>query len=107
MTYEDNTDNVQKYAPGEEVPLYFQIVAPHSGSANVSVVSTSKNSVIASDLAKWDEYALTSETMKDSWQHFTVKMPSNLGSQCVSAGDCVLQVSMGQQRSNHCFLAES
>lgn len=92
MRFADNTDNVQKYTAGEEVPLYFQIVAPHSGYANVSVVNTASNSILASNLTHWDEYAMTSTPMKAAWQNFTVKMPTDLGSQCATAGDCVLQM---------------
>lgn len=60
MKFDDNADNVQTYTAGQEVDLNFAIRAPHSGYANVSIVDTATNSIIASDLKKWDEYALTS-----------------------------------------------
>ncbi|USW55650.1 Putative cellulose/chitin-binding protein [Septoria linicola] len=92
MKFEDNTDRVQSYTAGEEVPLYFNIRAPHSGYANVSIVETASNSIIAANLSSWDEYALTSEPMKTSWTNFTVTIPDDLGSKCSTAGDCVLQM---------------
>ena len=38
LKFDDNVSNIQTYTPGQEVPLYFQVVAPHSGVANVSYV---------------------------------------------------------------------
>lgn len=92
MKYDDNTAQVQTYTSGQEVDMYFAIRAPHDGYANVSVVDTSTNTIIAADLKKWDEYALTSTPVPASEQNFTVTMPTTLGSQCAEAGKCVLQM---------------
>lgn len=75
MKFDDNTDRVQSYTAGEEVPLYFNIRAPHSGYANVSIVETASNSIVAANLSSWDEYALTSETMKTSWTVSLLSFP--------------------------------
>ena len=91
MKYADNKNNVQKYSPGQTVPMNFVIRAPHSGYANVSIVSTRDNKVMYPNLKKWSQYALTSIPMKESWQKFSVKMPTTLGSQCAKPGHCVIQ----------------
>lgn len=72
MKFEDNTDSVQTYTAGQQVPLYFNIRAPHSGYANVSIIDTTSNSMIAANLSAWDEYALTSIPAKTEW---TVRFP--------------------------------
>ncbi|GIZ38507.1 hypothetical protein CKM354_000192400 [Cercospora kikuchii] len=92
MKFDDNTDNVQTYTAGQEVDLNFAIRAPHSGYANVSIVDTATNSIIASDLKKWDEYALTSRPSVANESQFSITIPDNLGSQCSTAGDCVIQM---------------
>lgn len=92
MKYDDNTENIHSFAPGEDIPMYFQIVAPHTGYANVSVVDTASNSILAANLTSWDEYASTSVPMKDEWQNFTVTMPTTLSGKCATAGECVIQM---------------
>jgi hypothetical protein len=92
MKFDDNTAQVQTYTAGQDVPLYFDIHAPHDGYANVSVVDTATNTIIAENLKQWDQYALTSVTVPASEQNFTVTMPTTLGSKCAVAGDCVLQM---------------
>lgn len=92
MKFEDNTDSVQTYTAGEEVPLYFNIHAPHSGYANVSIIDTTSNSMLAANLSAWDEYALTSVPAKTEWTNFTITIPSDIGTQCSTAGNCVIQM---------------
>jgi hypothetical protein len=86
----DNTANVQEYTVGQEVDIEVDIRAPHTGVANVSVVSTSSGSVIGSALKSWDEYASNSATIPEDQKKFSVKIP-DVGSECSKAGDCVLQ----------------
>jgi hypothetical protein len=88
--YDDNTENVQKYTVGQEVAITVDIRAPHTGVANVSVVSTSSGAVIGSALKSWDEYASNSATIPEDQKEFTVTIP-DVGSDCSSPGDCVLQ----------------
>ncbi|EME41735.1 hypothetical protein DOTSEDRAFT_111083, partial [Dothistroma septosporum NZE10] len=94
MKYADNTANIQTYTAGQEVPLYFQIVAPHSGVANVSVIDlkTDAGTLIGEPMVKWEEYAMTSTPMKAAWQNFTIKMPTDLGSKCADKGACAIQM---------------
>lgn len=91
MKFEDNTAQVQTYTSGQDIDMYFAIRAPHDGYANVSVVDTATNSILAS-LKQWDEYALTSRPTVESEMNFTVTMPTTLGDKCSTAGDCVIQM---------------
>ncbi|KAJ6137437.1 hypothetical protein N7471_003923 [Penicillium samsonianum] len=89
--FADNKDNVQSYKAGEKVDFTVDIRAPHTGVANVSVVDTSSNKVIGTPLISWDVYASTATGVKSDETSFSVTIPDDLGSQCVTAGDCVLQ----------------
>jgi hypothetical protein len=89
--FDDNTDNVQSYTAGETVDFVIDIVAPHTGVANVSVVDTASNSVIGSALKSWDVYASTETGVTEDETNFSITIPDNLGSQCSEAGACVLQ----------------
>ncbi|KAL1597844.1 hypothetical protein SLS60_008331 [Paraconiothyrium brasiliense] len=91
MKYEDNTANVQSYTAGEKVPITFNIAAPHTGVANMSVIDTKTNSIIGSPLITFDDYASTATGVTDAEKNFDITIPSDLGSQCATAGDCVLQ----------------
>ncbi|KAF4119350.1 Chitin binding domain [Geosmithia morbida] len=88
--FDDNTDNVQTFTAGETVPITVGITAPHTGVANVSVVQTSTNSVIGSPLISFTNYA-SNAGMDANNTNFDVTIPTDLGSQCATAGDCVLQ----------------
>ncbi|KAJ5294905.1 hypothetical protein N7508_009726 [Penicillium antarcticum] len=89
--FADNKDNVQSYTAGQKVDFTVDIRAPHTGVANVSVVDTSANSVIGKPLISWDVYASTATGVTDDETSFSVTIPEDLGSQCGTAGDCVLQ----------------
>ncbi|KAI7486189.1 hypothetical protein D0860_02171 [Hortaea werneckii] len=89
--YEDNKDNVQSYTPGQNVDFTVDIRAPHTGYANVSIVKTSSNTMISDMLKKWDVYASTSTPVPDTDKEFSITMPSDLGDECATAGDCVIQ----------------
>ncbi|KAI6907834.1 hypothetical protein KC318_g18712, partial [Hortaea werneckii] len=87
----DNKDNVQSYTPGQNVDFTVDIRAPHTGYANVSIVKTSSNTMISDMLKKWDVYASTSTPVPDTDKEFSITMPSDLGDECATAGDCVIQ----------------
>ncbi|KAL4798983.1 chitin binding domain-containing protein [Aspergillus venezuelensis] len=89
--FDDNKDNVQSYTAGQTVDFEIDIIAPHTGVANVSVVDTASNSVIGSPLISWDVYASTATGVTDDETSFSVTIPDDLGSQCSEAGACVLQ----------------
>ncbi|KAL3472013.1 chitin binding domain-containing protein [Aspergillus californicus] len=89
--FADNTDNVQSYTGGEVVDFVIDIVAPHTGVANVSIVDTASNTVIGSELKSWDEYASTATGVTEDETNFSITIPDDLGSQCSEAGACVIQ----------------
>lgn len=86
----DNTDLVQSYTAGETVDFAINIAAPHTGYANVSVVKTSTNSIIGTPLIEFSNYA-SNAGMPANNTAFSVTIPDDLGSECSTAGDCVLQ----------------
>jgi hypothetical protein len=88
--YADNTANVQKYTVGQKVPITVDIRAPHTGVANVSIVTTANNKMISKALISWDNYASNAATIPTSQKQFDIVMP-DLGSQCSKAGACVIQ----------------
>jgi hypothetical protein len=88
--YEDNTDNVQEYTVGQEVDISVDIRAPHTGVANVSVVSTSSGAVLGSALKSWDEYGSNAYTIPEDQKEFSITIPDE-ASECSSPGDCVIQ----------------
>ncbi|KAF2145034.1 uncharacterized protein K452DRAFT_284424 [Aplosporella prunicola CBS 121167] len=87
----DNKDNVQSYTAGQKVTFEVDVRAPHTGVANVSVIDTASHSPIGEPLISWDKYATTESGVKKTDTNFEVTMPSDLGSKCSTAGDCVLQ----------------
>ncbi|KAL4934313.1 lytic polysaccharide monooxygenase [Aspergillus undulatus] len=90
--FDDNTDNVQSYTAGQNVDFVIDIIAPHTGVANVSIVDTATNTVIGSPLKEWTEgYASTETGVTEDETNFSVTIPEDLGSQCSEAGACVLQ----------------
>jgi len=93
MKYADNTANVQKYTAGQTVDLHFNIAAPHTGVANVTIIDLSTPvGTVLSTLKTWDVYASNSVPTQDSQEHFSVKMPSNLGNKCAQGGKCAIQM---------------
>lgn len=89
--FADNKDNVYSYTAGQTVDFTVDIRAPHTGIANVSVVDTTSNSVIGSPLISWDVYASTATGVTKNETDFSVTIPDDLGDQCATAGNCVLQ----------------
>ncbi|KAF5860810.1 hypothetical protein ETB97_001030 [Aspergillus alliaceus] len=90
--FEDNKDNVFQYTPGQTVKFHAEIRAPHTGSANVSIVDTASNTVIGKPLKDFgDQYASNSSPIKDTDENFSITLPSDLGDKCSEAGACVLQ----------------
>ncbi|KAF2020179.1 hypothetical protein BU24DRAFT_312724, partial [Aaosphaeria arxii CBS 175.79] len=88
---DDNKANVQSYTAGEVISMKVEIRAPHTGTANVSIVETSSNTVIGQPLISWDSYASNSAPIPADQTSFDITMPSDLGSKCSTAGDCVIQ----------------
>ncbi|KAE8440715.1 hypothetical protein EG329_006784 [Mollisiaceae sp. DMI_Dod_QoI] len=93
LALEDSAiSSVPAYTPGQKVSISVKITIKHHGTANVSVVSTKTNKIIGDELLYWDKYAderLSSLPANNT--QFDVVIPTTLGSQCATAGDCVLQ----------------
>ncbi|EGO03922.1 hypothetical protein SERLA73DRAFT_175611 [Serpula lacrymans var. lacrymans S7.3] len=90
LEYADNTNNVQQFTANQVVPIQIDLRAPHTGVANVSVVATASNSVIAGPLISFDPAYSTSTAIPANQTSFSVTIP-NLNGQCATAGECVLQ----------------
>jgi predicted carbohydrate-binding protein with CBM5 and CBM33 domain len=88
--FDDNKDNVQEYTVGQDVDISVDIRAPHTGVANVSVVSTSSGAVLGSALKSWDEYGSNAYTIPEDQKEFSITIPDE-ASECSSPGDCVIQ----------------
>ncbi|KAL7778488.1 hypothetical protein CFE70_007988 [Pyrenophora teres f. teres 0-1] len=91
VPFADKTE-VFQYTAGQKIDMKIEIHAPHDGSANVSVVSTSTDKIIGKPLISWDKYALTSVPMAQhpEWTSFSITMP-DVSTECAKAGDCVIQ----------------
>ena len=87
----DNAANVQSFTLGQTVPITVDIRAPHTGTANVSIVDTVSNSVIGEPLISFAEYASNASPIPANQKNFDVTIPDDLGGKCLEAGDCVIQ----------------
>jgi hypothetical protein len=88
--FADNSANIQTFTPGQVLPMTIKVGAPHTGTANVSIVDTKANAIIGDQLIFFSDYASTSHTIPANNTQFSVTIP-DLGSKCAVAGDCVLQ----------------
>ncbi|KAJ3012232.1 hypothetical protein HKX48_006373 [Thoreauomyces humboldtii] len=82
--------NVQHFTTGQVVPISVDIVAPHTGSANVSIVDLRTNTVIGSPLIEIPVFASTSTPIPESNRQFSVTIPE-LNGKCGTVGSCALQ----------------
>ena len=86
----DNTANVHSYTAGQVIPITFDVRAPHTGVANVSIVNTKTNAVIGQPLKSWSVFASNSAPIPSSETSFSITMP-DVSSECGTAGACVIQ----------------
>ncbi|KAK0469495.1 uncharacterized protein EV420DRAFT_1633920 [Desarmillaria tabescens] len=89
--FADNEANVQSYTAGQTVSMTAEIRAPHTGIANVSIVATATNTIIGDALYSWDDYASNQSGVTADDEAWDIMIPSDLGDQCATAGDCVIQ----------------
>jgi len=89
--YADNTANVQSWTAGQVVDFKFDVRAPHTGYANVSIVNTATNTIIGDELLVYDVFASNSVTIPANETSFSITIPSDLGDTCSTAGACVVQ----------------
>ncbi|KAF7515929.1 hypothetical protein G7054_g14371 [Neopestalotiopsis clavispora] len=90
MQYSDNTANLQSYSTGDVVDITYDIRAPHTGTANVSIVDTASNTIIGDILASWDVFASNSQASAANETSFSITIP-DLGGKCTTGGECVIQ----------------
>ncbi|PGH26405.1 hypothetical protein AJ80_01903 [Polytolypa hystricis UAMH7299] len=91
--FEDNTENVFEYKPGDVVDLEVFIRIAHLGYANVSVVDTATNTVVGDFLKLWEDGYADPEDSPDfpeDQTNFSVTIPE-LDGKCTQAGECVIQ----------------
>ncbi|PQE20662.1 chitin binding protein [Rutstroemia sp. NJR-2017a BBW] len=88
--WDDNKDLLQTYTAGQEVPIAFNVAAPHTGTANVSIVDTATNTVIE-QLLYYPVFASTATGVTANETLFSITIPSTLGDKCSTGGACVIQ----------------
>jgi predicted carbohydrate-binding protein with CBM5 and CBM33 domain len=89
--YADNTANVQSWTAGQVVDFTFDVRAPHTGYANVSIVNTATNTIIGEQLLYYSDFADNAKTIPANETAFSITIPSDLGDTCSTAGACVVQ----------------
>ncbi|KAH8659223.1 chitin binding domain-containing protein [Tricladium varicosporioides] len=89
--FADNSANVQSWTAGQVVDFKFDVRAPHTGTANVSIVNTATNTIIGEPLLTYADFADNSKTIPANNTAFSITIPSDLGSTCSTAGVCVVQ----------------
>ncbi|KAE9379532.1 hypothetical protein N431DRAFT_434496 [Stipitochalara longipes BDJ] len=88
--YADNTANVQSWTAGQVVDFTFDVRAPHTGYANVSIVNTATNTIIGEQLY-YADFADNAKTIPANETSFSITIPADLGDTCSTAGACVVQ----------------
>ncbi|TVY32448.1 hypothetical protein LSUB1_G008736 [Lachnellula subtilissima] len=89
--FADNTANVQSWTAGQTVAFTFDVRAPHTGTANVSIVNTATNAIIGEPLLTYADFGDNSKTIPANETSFSITIPSDLGDTCATAGACVVQ----------------
>ena len=92
LQYADNVANVQKFAPGQVVPIKVWLRIPHEGIANVSIVDTRSNKVLGSALKVWEKGYAPGRAEKDvpkDQKEFNVTIPAGIEEACGVDGNCV------------------
>lgn len=86
----DNMANVQKFTAGQVVDMKVDIRAPHTGSANVSVINLMTNTIIGEPMMEWDVYASNEKGVTANNTEFSITMP-DVAADCGTAGACAVQ----------------
>jgi predicted carbohydrate-binding protein with CBM5 and CBM33 domain len=89
--YSDNSANVQTWTAGQVVDFTFDVRAPHTGYANVSIVNTATNTIIGDQLLYYSDFADNAKPIPANETSFSITIPSDLGDSCSTAGACVVQ----------------
>ncbi|XP_006457068.1 hypothetical protein AGABI2DRAFT_181426 [Agaricus bisporus var. bisporus H97] len=102
--FEDNEDRVQRYSTGQVVNFAVDIVARHTGIANVSVVDLASQTTIGKPLFNWPVYtnnSLGPPNWPKNETNFDVTIPSGLDAICDAPNKCAIQWWWNSVYSNH------
>jgi predicted carbohydrate-binding protein with CBM5 and CBM33 domain len=87
-----NASSVQQFTRGQTVPIKVEIRAPHTGTANVSIVNAQDNTMMGQMMMYWADYASTKTGVQKNQTDFSVTIPSDVpAGSCTQAGQCVVQ----------------
>lgn len=90
LQFEDNKAQIQNFTKGQVVNMRASIPIPHEGPMNVSIINTKTNTAIGAPLINFVSYADEAlATLPANNTNFNVTIPSDLGTNCTVAGDCV------------------
>ena len=91
LQYEGDAASVQKFTPGQVLPMHVYLRVLHAGTANVSLIDTKTDTIIGQQLLYWDNYAdekLAKVPANNT--DFSVTIPTDIKEgTCASPGDCV------------------
>ncbi|KAH8890135.1 hypothetical protein GQ53DRAFT_747619 [Thozetella sp. PMI_491] len=97
---------VQKFSPGQTVPIKVDIRAPHTGTANVSIVDTSTNTMMGEPMIYFADYASTKTGVQKNQTDFSVTIPKDLpAGSCAQPGDCVVQWWWDSRESDQTYMS--
>lgn len=85
----ESEELVQQYAPGQIVPVKYDITRQRIGTANMSVVSTQNNKILFDQLIYFNHFGRLEKAA--TGVEFIVTLPQFQGTDCQRAGECVLQ----------------
>jgi hypothetical protein len=90
--FEDNAAaNIQSWTTGQKVDFKFDVRAPHTGYANVSIVETATNKILGDMLVVYADFADNARPTSANDTAFSITVPAGLESTCDTAGACVVQ----------------
>ncbi|KAF2154587.1 hypothetical protein K461DRAFT_275712 [Myriangium duriaei CBS 260.36] len=89
-TYADNTAKLQHLTVGQVLAMTFDVRAPHTGVANVSIVNTATNTIIGQPLKSYSSFASNQVGVQPDELSFSVTIP-DVSSECATPGACVIQ----------------
>ncbi|KAF3763826.1 hypothetical protein M406DRAFT_29120, partial [Cryphonectria parasitica EP155] len=86
-----NSSTIHSYSAGQVIPVEVVIAAPHTGTANVSIINLAENEVVGDLLAYWSVYASVSTGVAANDTSFSITMPDTLPDACATQGGCAIQ----------------
>ncbi|KAK2074116.1 hypothetical protein P8C59_008347 [Phyllachora maydis] len=81
--------DVQRFTRGQTVPFVVDIRAPHTGTANMTIVRSATGEVLGGVLKSWSVYASNSAPISKDDTNFSITIPADLDADaCKAVGDC-------------------